>query len=316
MGVKLLNTFLKCNCKKCLESIHLSNFKGKKICIDISIYIYKFLSENSLLEKIYLLSSILKKYYIIPLFIFDGKNNNRKAGELKLRRENRIKSYKEYDKIMQDIKDNNIIMDSRLKKKLLNLKRNMVKLNSNHIENVKKLLDSMGLKYIQAIGEADSLCAELVLKKKVFACLSDDTDLFVYGCTNVINNINLLNHTITYCNINTLLKHINITLFDFKCICILSGTDYCLSKNNIFKNYQYYLKYINSEEKYNQSFIEWMIYNNIITTNLNELNDVLNIYNLEKNKSLNKYKYMLINYLPVNYSKTKELLKTERFLFI
>ena len=32
------------------------------------------------------------------------------------------------------------------------------------------------------IGEVDVLCASLVLNKKVYAVLTEDMDLFAYGC--------------------------------------------------------------------------------------------------------------------------------------
>jgi 5'-3' exonuclease len=74
MGIKNLNRFLLDNCnKKSITKIHLSKLTGKKLVIDVSIYLYKFLSENALMENMYLFISILKKYDISPIFIFDGK---------------------------------------------------------------------------------------------------------------------------------------------------------------------------------------------------------------------------------------------------
>ena len=54
----------------------------------------------------------------------------------------------------------------------------------------------MGISYYQAKGEADKLCAKLVNKNKVFACLSEDMDLFVYGCPKVLRYISLLNKNV------------------------------------------------------------------------------------------------------------------------
>ena len=74
MGIKNLNRYLKDNCNESIKQISLSDLNGKKIAIDISIYLYKYETENVLLENIYLMLSIFRKYQIIPLFIFDGKS--------------------------------------------------------------------------------------------------------------------------------------------------------------------------------------------------------------------------------------------------
>jgi 5'-3' exonuclease len=74
MGIKNLNRFLRDNCKK--KSIYkasLKDLRGKTIVIDTSIYLYKFLGENALMENMYLFISTLLDNDITPIFIFDGK---------------------------------------------------------------------------------------------------------------------------------------------------------------------------------------------------------------------------------------------------
>ena len=39
--------------------------------------------------------------------------------------------------------------------------------------------------YYTAINEADELCASMVINGFAWACLSEDMDMFVYGCTRV-----------------------------------------------------------------------------------------------------------------------------------
>ena len=73
MGIKLLNTFIRKIPTVGITSIHLSSLADKKVAIDASIYIYRFLAENNLVENIYLMCSIFRHYNIHPLFVFDGK---------------------------------------------------------------------------------------------------------------------------------------------------------------------------------------------------------------------------------------------------
>ena len=73
MGIRYLNQYLKENCSNAIQCVSLTKLSGKKIVVDTSIYMYKFETENMLLENMYLLLSILRHYNIIAIFIFDGK---------------------------------------------------------------------------------------------------------------------------------------------------------------------------------------------------------------------------------------------------
>ena len=86
MGIKKLNSFLNVYCKDITKKIHFSQLYGKKVSIDIMIYIYKYAAERTIIEGIYLLCSLFKKYNICPIFVFDGKLPEQKKEELKRRR--------------------------------------------------------------------------------------------------------------------------------------------------------------------------------------------------------------------------------------
>lgn len=73
MGIKNLNKVLRDKCKNSIKMISISELSGKKIVVDISIYLYKYIAENTLIENMYLMLSIFNYYKITPLFIFDGK---------------------------------------------------------------------------------------------------------------------------------------------------------------------------------------------------------------------------------------------------
>ena len=73
MGIKHLNRFLKENASNSMKLINVSELSGKKIAVDISIYMYRYASDNNLIENIYLMLAVFRYYNIIPIFIFDGK---------------------------------------------------------------------------------------------------------------------------------------------------------------------------------------------------------------------------------------------------
>ena len=65
MGIKNLNRFLKENCtKKSIRKIQLNQFTNKTVVIDTSIYMYRYIAENALMENMYLLISLLYICYV------------------------------------------------------------------------------------------------------------------------------------------------------------------------------------------------------------------------------------------------------------
>ena len=106
------------------------------------------------------------------------------------------------------------------------LRRRFIRLRDADFDRVKLLLQALGVNYIVAPGEADALCAQMVLKRKAHACMSDDTDMFVYGCPRVLRHLNLMDETVTMYDMSKILNLLGITMTEFRQICVVSGTDY------------------------------------------------------------------------------------------
>jgi 5'-3' exonuclease len=200
MGIKFLNRFLREECNKtAIKMIPLLQLSGKKIAVDISIYLYKYTAENSLIENMYLMLSIFRYYQIIPVFIFDGKPPIEKKDLLQKRREDKKSAEQEYYRLKTQLVSEDDVVEEEEKQDIQNqmdlLKKQFVTLKKEMVEEVKQLMRAFGATYYDAPGEADELCAALVIKNKVWACLSEDMDLFVYGCPRVLRYFSLLNHT-------------------------------------------------------------------------------------------------------------------------
>ena len=108
MGIKNLNKFLREQAKESINIISLAELSGKKIAIDISIYMYKYASEEGLLENIYLMLSVLRHYNIIPIFVFDGKPPAEKKELLIKRKEDKKEAECEYNKLKNQLDNENI----------------------------------------------------------------------------------------------------------------------------------------------------------------------------------------------------------------
>ena len=290
MGIKLLNKFLKENCKSMnsIYTIHMAKLQGKCIVIDVSIYLYKYESDNSLIESIYTMISIFRHYNITPIFIFDGVAPTEKKELIESRLQKKRIAENEYYKLKEMSRgcSDNTFEKNELEEQMNLLKKKFVYMNKLKINKIKYLLDCYGMTYFDATGEADQLCTWLVINKLAWACLSDDTDMFVYGCNRVLRYFSLINHNAVLYDYENILKELNIEHDAFKEICVLSGTDYVegvgvgVGSLNIIKIMQLYKNY--SSYKVDMSFCDWLGLNSNIQINRDLLLKIKGIFDITK----------------------------------
>ena len=266
MGIRNLNSFLRDNASSAIKFISLSELSGKKVAVDISIYLYKFASDDNLIENIYLMLSVFRYYNIIPIFIFDGKPPCEKRELLTKRREDKRDAEEEYYRLKK-LLENNQNMDEADRQDIIsnmdNLKRKFVCISRTDTESVKALIRAYGATYCDAPGEADELCALLAVKGRVWACLSEDMDMFVYGCPRVIRYLSLLNHTAVLYETRKILEILDVTQTELREICILSGTDYNRANDDnknaptLYETLKHFKKY--RKDKTELGFYDWLI---------------------------------------------------------
>lgn len=339
MGIKYLNKYLQLNCKKSISCISLSKLSGKKIVIDVSVLLYRYEGDDALIENTYLLLSILQKYNIIPIFVFDGKSPTEKKALLQKRREDRINAEKEYNLLKNELNNSESQCLSLLDKQEIivlmdQLKKKIIYITKEKINKVKDLLKFYGAFFIDAPNEADEMCCYLVNTNQVWACLSEDMDMFVYGCTRVLRYLSLLNHTIVIYHYDEILKELNLSCEEFKEICIISGTDYNTNLNinmNIYDIFNYFDKYkqSNNNKIHELTFCNWLKFIEFdkekkIIIDENLINKIKNMFNLNL-KIINQdfENYNNINISQITFTKSqidfvnmKTLLEENGFVFI
>ena len=325
MGIKNLNRFLFDHCsKKSICKIHLSELAGKTLVIDTSIYLYKFSYEDSLIENMYLFVSILKHYKIRPLFIFDGKPPPEKRDLLQRRRMEKKDAENKYMKLkelIQDVSNNQI--DEDIQHEMDKLKKMFIRIHDDEIKKVKMLLDAYGVNYYDAPGEADQLCAYLVKIGKAWGCISDDMDMFLYGCNFVIRNISLLNHTAVLYDTEAILKELDMSEQIFCEIMVLSGTDYNIHSKTSLKDtikwyYEYlkYLKKIENNDTPKYGFYVWLIKNTKYVTDYKILLKTYQIFHFNYLIDLDKWKNLEIEDKPIYINNLHRIMENEGFIFI
>lgn len=290
MGIHNLNKFLIEKCKKSnIRKIHLSELSGKTIAIDTSIYLYKFMADNTLIEHFYLMISLFRNYNIVPIFVFDGKPPKEKRDLLLKRRKQRKESEEQYNKLKEEYDALNDSSDEKveLRKELDLLKRESTSISYDNLATAKALITAYGAKYEQADGEADVLCVQLVKSGKAWGCMSDDMDMFVYGCNRVFRHFSLVNHSVIEYDFPAILDDLGMDIQTFREIAVLSGTDYNYDgQTSLGELFELYEKYKKSDE----TAVEKTCFYNWVLHNSEYISDYANLVSIVKMFDIANYK--------------------------
>jgi flap endonuclease-1 len=286
MGIHNLNKFLLEKCKKTnIRKTHLSELSGKTIAIDTSIYLYKFMADNTLTEHFYLMISLFRHYNIVPIFVFDGKPPKAKRELLLKRRQHRKESEEQYNKLKEEYDAMNDSADEKveLRKELDLLKRESTSISYDNLATTKALISAYGAKYEQAEGEADVLCVQLVKLGKAWGCMSDDMDMFVYGCPRVFRHFSLVNHNVISYDFSAMLGDLEMDIQTFREIAVLSGTDYnCDNKTSLGETVALYERYkkVGSADGPMNSFYNWVLHNSNYISDIEILQSIAKMFDV------------------------------------
>jgi exonuclease-1 len=233
MGIRFLNSYLNRNCTT-IQKISFSSLSGSTIVIDTSIYLYKFKALNTLLDSMKQLLQLFQKYSITPIFVFDGKPKHNKKQTLIKRQKEKANAWETYLRVK----------DTESKDALQKLRNQYIRVNQTDVELIKEMMDTFHIRYIQAPYEADEICARMMTHVKY--CMSDDMDMFAYGCPNILRSVNIHEETMILYNLKEILEELHISQKDFQLICSASGTDYTDSTLTIYHWFQKYDSFIKS----------------------------------------------------------------------
>ena len=244
MGIKHLNRFLNHKCKKTtIQRISLQKLAHKTIVIDTYIYLYTFLGEDQLYEKMNAMVTTLLHYKIVPIFVFDGKPPQEKRQLLRQRREKKQEAEVKYTEIIQQL-EAGLDSTAELESHLSCLKKQFIKVDQEHVQSVKAILREHNVEYVDATGESDELCVRYVKTGRAWACLSNDMDMFVYGTERVLRDLTLSNHTVTLYHMAQILQDLKMDMTLFRQIMVLSGTDYNIDANvSLHETMKWYYEY-------------------------------------------------------------------------
>lgn len=248
-----------CNARS-IRKLSLQYLEKKVIVVDTSIYLYKFAEKGDVLENMYLMISVFRHYGINPVFVFDGKPPIEKKELLIKRKQEKQAAEEKYNELKIEAEESGLT--ETLVQEMDNLKRQFVRVCDADIQGAKTLMRAYGITYFESCGESDQLCAYLVKHNYAWACMSDDMDMFLYGCPRVLRHMSLAKHDVVFYDTDKILADLDMSTDMFLNIAVLSGTDYNLRDTHYtlgdiveqYTKYQAYLHYSGS----NVSFISWL----------------------------------------------------------
>jgi 5'-3' exonuclease len=317
MGIKNLNQYLLKTCSKnSIQKMYFENIQRKTIVVDISIYLYKFLMDGNYMEHLYTMLSIFKYYIITPIFIFDGKPPPEKWDLIKKRNWEKKDAELKLITMQMDLSNNESITKEEMME-MDELRKKSLRIKSEDIVKTKELIDAFGFIYYDAPGEADQLCAYFVKKEIAWACLSDDMDMFLYGCTRVLRNLSLMNRSFMFYDSVQILNELQLNYHDFLEIAVLCGTDYNSGYISLYKTIELYNEYKKSNDS--DTFYNWFIQK----SHLNETMDFTTICSMfdlsNQGIVLDPFSESFKNDLftkKANIQKIKDIMSQHGFIFI
>jgi flap endonuclease-1 len=228
MGIRSLNTVIKKFAPDCIIEHDIKSLSGKKIAIDCSILIYKYVHmskvENSHIIGFANRVNYYMKNNILPIFVFDGTPPDAKKNVLQKRQNNRKKIQDKIDDLKDTLGDSTTNI-TETQAEIDKLTNQVVYVNKYHSIECKKFLECIGIPYIQADGEAEKTCVYLKKINIVDYVVSDDTDTLTFGCENVLKTS--IKGNIQEIVLSRLLQDFEMSYTEFVDFCILSGCDYC-----------------------------------------------------------------------------------------
>ncbi len=255
MGIKSLTKLIKVNSPDSIETSQLHKLSGRKVAIDASLFIYQCLMNvryngkslkndndkvTSHISGIFYKTINYLSMNVTPIYIFDGKPPEEKEEIIKNRQERADCAKAGLEKATTDIEREKY-------------EKQCIRLTKTHIDDIKQLLDLMGVSYLHIDGEAEAVASELCRIGYVDYVVTEDMDTLAHGCPRMIRNCMdksiKRKDVVSVIDLEDILSNFNMNMKEFLDLCILCGCDYCPSipKVGTVRSFNYIQNFRNIE---------------------------------------------------------------------
>jgi len=177
------------------EEIEFADLNDKEVAVDAMNTLYQFLSIirqrdgtplkdssgeiTSHLSGLFYRNINLLEENIRPIYVFDGEAPELKEKETTKRRKKREEAREKW----KELKEEGKISEAYSKA------TQSSKLTGDMIEESKRLLDAMGISYVQAPSEGEAQASYMVNQGEVYAVGSQDWDCLLFGAERMVKNL-------------------------------------------------------------------------------------------------------------------------------
>jgi len=189
MGVKLSEIIPK-------QQVELIELSGKKIAIDAFNTLYQFITIirdrmtgeplrdskgriTSHLSGLFYRTSNFLEVGIKPIFVFDGEPPKFKKKTIEEREQRKKEATAKWEEALKK------------GEKAITYAQAASRLTNEMIEESKKLLDAMGIPWLQAPSEGEAQCSYMCKKGDVWAAGSQDADSLLFGSPILVKNLSI-----------------------------------------------------------------------------------------------------------------------------
>lgn len=232
MGIKNLQKLIDTKAPKAVKSITTAELKGLTLAIDTSLMVHQVVTAirsngtnftdeagNTTTHLVGIFNKV--KWFlenkITPIFVFDGASPAIKTDTINERKE-RIQKAEKMINELSDGEEND--------KRKVQLSQQTYIFEETHVKQIKELLEALGVPYVQAPEEADSVCAQLVKLGIAWGVVSNDRDILTFGCERLLYNFKTGDKSHPFIDLTTLLTEFGVNQTEFVDLCILLESDY------------------------------------------------------------------------------------------
>ena len=224
------------------KQVEFADLKGKVLAVDAFNALYQFLTSirqpdgtplmdsqkrvTSHLSGLFYRTVALMHEGIRLMYVFDGEYHVLKGKTHALRQESKDAAREKYLEAVEEEDVNAMGKYSR----------GFTRLTGEMITESKELLEALGIAVIQAPGEGEMQCAELVKRGQAYAVASQDYDALAVGAPRLIQNVTLSRTRKTASGFvyiapelmeySVVLNELNLDADQLICLAILVGTDF------------------------------------------------------------------------------------------
>ena len=206
------------------DKIPLTSLKGKTIAVDLSSWIVESIQafKRPNIPKPHLRNLFFRCVYLTRLgvklvFVCDGDAPSLKKSAL----------HKRYGRAAAKL-----TRGRNKKEESTGVRRSLLRVHTNECT---ELLSYLGIPFIQAVGEAEALCALMNRESYVDAILTEDSDAFLYGATVVMKGLNIGDPFLNMYSMEKINEVLKIGRNDMIAMGVLLGCDFYPGVPNIGK---------------------------------------------------------------------------------